>query len=157
MTAHEAVDAAAADLREHHVRSDRHGLFTAGRHIDLLCSLATRIASDAEHRLSADHPNDPSRPSPEALGQAAGHIGRAIAHYTQALGPLTQQQPRSTLQHQLDAIDLTSTLYTHLAHARHALAAARTSLPPPHQLPDQATPVPTPPAPASAVRPASRA
>ncbi|MFD9793354.1 hypothetical protein ACFWXK_20675 [Streptomyces sp. NPDC059070] len=135
MAARDAVDAVAADVREHRVRRDRHGLFTASRHIDLLCSLATRLAADAEHRLSADQPYDPSLPSPEALGQAAGHIGRAIAHYTQALSPLItlSQQPRSTLADQVDGIDETSTLYAHLAHARQALAEARASLSAPHE------------------------
>ncbi|OAR21872.1 hypothetical protein A8W25_30820, partial [Streptomyces sp. ERV7] len=136
MAAHQALDAVAADLREHHVRCDRHGLFTASRHIDLLCSLATRMTADAEYQLSPDRPHNDGHPGAKALSQAAGHIGRAIAHYTQALTPLitlTQQQPHPTLQHQLDAIGLTSTLHTHLAHARQALAAAHTSLQPPHR------------------------
>ncbi|MFF7174718.1 hypothetical protein [Streptomyces pseudovenezuelae] len=128
MEPHEAADAVIADMRDHRITGDGSGLFTATRHIGLLCHLAARMAADAEYQLA---PNIAGLPRAEALGQTTGHLGRAIAHYTQALAPLiTLAQPRAqaTLQKQLDAIGQHSRLRVHLDDAGQALAAARACL-----------------------------
>lgn len=128
MEPHEAVDAVIADMHDHRITGDGSGLFTATRHIGLLCHLAARMATDAEYQLA---PNIAGLPPAEALGQTTGHLGRAIAHYAQALSPLvTLAQPgaQATLQKQLDAIDQHSRLRVHLDDAGQALAAARACL-----------------------------
>ncbi|WP_326759184.1 hypothetical protein OHB35_15530 [Streptomyces phaeochromogenes] len=128
MEPHEAVDAVIADLRDHRITGDGSGLFTATRHIGLLCHLAARMAADAEYQLA---PNIAGLPPAEALGQTAGHLGRAIAHYTQALSPLvTLSRPgaQATLQKQLDAIDQHGRLRVRLDDAGQALAATRVCL-----------------------------
>ncbi|AVH55692.1 MULTISPECIES: hypothetical protein [Streptomyces] len=133
MEPHEAVDAVAADLRDHQIPGDRHGLFTASRHIELLCTLAGRLACEAGYLHNHDSAGGPATPSAENLSQTAAHVGRAIAHYTQALAPLvTLAQPGSqaTLQKQLDAIDLHSRLRVHLDDAGRAMAEARACLRP---------------------------
>ncbi|MEV0472532.1 hypothetical protein [Streptomyces prunicolor] len=136
MKPHEAVDAVIADLRDHRVTGDGHGLFTASRHIDLLCHLAARMAGDIEYQLVH---NASGLVAAKTLGQTAGHLGRAIAHYTLALAPLaTLAQPgaRATLQQQFDAIAHHSHLRVHLADAGRALAAARAC----HGLPHRSAP-----------------
>ncbi|MCX4884682.1 hypothetical protein [Streptomyces sp. NBC_00847] len=128
MEPREAVDAVIADLRDHPITGDGSGLFTATRHIGLLCHLAARMAADAEYQLA---PNIAGLPPAEALGHTTGHLGRAIAHYTQALSPLvTLARPgaQATLQKQLDAIDQHSRLRVYLDDAGRALAAARACL-----------------------------
>ncbi|WP_371551337.1 hypothetical protein OG266_38240 [Streptomyces sp. NBC_00554] len=128
MEPHKAVDAVIADIRGHRITGDGSGLFTATRHIGLLCHLAARMAADAEYQLA---PNISDLPPAQTLGQTAAHLGRAIAHYTQALSPLvTLAQPgaQATLQKQLDAIDQHSRLRVHLDDAGKALAAARACL-----------------------------
>ncbi|WP_329269050.1 hypothetical protein [Streptomyces sp. NBC_01451] len=128
MEPHEAVDAVIADMRDHRITGDGSGLFTATRHIGLLCHLAARMAADAEYQLA---PNIAGIPPAEALGLTTGHLGRAIAHYTQALAPLvTLAQPggQTTLHKQLDAIDQHSRLRVHLDDAGQDLAAARACL-----------------------------
>jgi hypothetical protein len=128
MEPHEAVDAVIADMRDHRITVDGSGLFTATRHIGLLCHLAARVAAAAEYQLA---PNIAGIPPAEALGQTTGHLGRAIAGYTQALAPLValaQPRAQARLQTQLDAIDQVSHLRVHLDNAGQALAAARACL-----------------------------
>ncbi|MER5826164.1 hypothetical protein ABT086_28860 [Streptomyces mirabilis] len=128
MEPHEAVDAVIADLRDHRITGDGSGLFTATRHIGLLCHLTARMATDAEHQPA---PNIAGLPTAQALGQTTGHLGRAIAHYTQALAPLialAKPGTQATLQKQLDAIEQHSRLRVHLDDAGKALAAARACL-----------------------------
>ncbi|MGW2721051.1 hypothetical protein [Streptomyces sp. NPDC001492] len=128
MEPHEAVDAVMADLREHRITGDGNGLFTATRHIGLLCHLAASMAADVEYQLA---PNIAGLPPAEALGQTTGHLGRAIAHYTQALAPLValaRPGAQTTLQKQLDAVGLHSRLRVHLDDADQALAVARACL-----------------------------
>ncbi|WP_406439150.1 hypothetical protein OHB14_51365 [Streptomyces sp. NBC_01613] len=150
MEPHEAVDAIAADLRDHQITGDRHGLFTASRDIELLCALAGRLAGDAEYLHNHDSAGGPATPSAENLSRTAAHVGRAIAHYAQALAPLVSlAQPRSQamLQKQLDAIDLHSRLRVHLDDAGRALAEARVCLRPRRSTTPAANatvPVPTP-------------
>ncbi|MEU2145117.1 MULTISPECIES: hypothetical protein [Streptomyces albovinaceus subgroup] len=128
----QVLDAVTADVRGPGVTADSTGLFNATRHIGLLCHLAARIAADAEYQLS---PNIADLPPAEHLGASAGHLGRAIAHYTQALAPLliltTTRQ--DTPQQKLDSLDHHSRLRSHLDDAGRVLAAARTVLavPPP--------------------------
>ncbi|MEU9426474.1 hypothetical protein AB0D87_27140 [Streptomyces sp. NPDC048342] len=138
MSPRHAVDAVTADIRDHHITVDGTGLFNATRHIGLLCHLAARMAADVEYQLA---PNIADLPPAETLGASAGHLGRAIAHYTQALAPLIilTTTAQDTLQQELDSLDRHSRLRIHLDDAGRALAAARTALE-----------VPRPPAAASA-------
>lgn len=126
--AHEAVDALVADLRSHPVTGDGGGLVTATRHIALLCHLTSRLADDIEYQLVPDS----SGPlTAKTLGQTAGHLGRAITHYTLALAPLTalaRPVAQATLQQQSDAIDHHGHLRIHLDNAARALEAARVCL-----------------------------
>ncbi|NEB01989.1 hypothetical protein [Streptomyces sp. SID13726] len=124
MTQLHAVDAVIADLRDHRITVDRTGLFNATRHIGLLCHLTTRMASDAQYQISSTV--DGVLPA-EDLAAGAGHLGRAIAHYTLAFAPLTaltQLGTQAALQQQVDAIDHHSQLRVHLGDAGRALAAA---------------------------------
>lgn len=127
MSPRQAVDAVTADIRDHHITVDGTGLFNAARHIGLLCHLAAGMAADVEYQLA---PNIADLPPAEILGASAGHVGRAIAHYTQALAPLITltTTAQNTLQQQLDSLDHHSRLRIHLDDARRALAAARTAL-----------------------------
>ncbi|MFE0188018.1 hypothetical protein [Streptomyces sp. NPDC058989] len=140
MEPREALNAVIADMRDHRITGDGSGLFTAIRHVDLLCHLTARMAADAEYRLVPDRPGTPARHAADALGQATGHLGRAIAHYTQALAPLialAKPDAQPTLQRQFHAIDHHSRLCVHLDDASQALAAAHASLaaraPPAHR------------------------
>ncbi|WP_406463315.1 hypothetical protein OH768_47670 [Streptomyces sp. NBC_01622] len=142
----EALDAVAADVRDHRITPDFYGLFTAIRHVDLLCHLVARTAADSEYRLLPANPDAPARPSAEVLGLMAGHLGRAVAHYTQALAPLvsfTRPTPAS-LQGQLDTIDLHRRLHVHLDDAGQALEAARACLDGPRRPPTPSTAAPVP-------------
>ncbi|MEU9369531.1 hypothetical protein AB0D71_33625 [Streptomyces avermitilis] len=121
MEPHEAVDAVIADLRDHRITGDGSGLFTATRHIGLLCHLTARMATDAEHQPA---PNIAGLPPAQALGQTTGHLGRALAPLIALAKPGTQ----ATLQKQLDAIEQRSRLRVHLDDAGKALAAARACL-----------------------------
>jgi hypothetical protein len=138
MSPRQAVDAVTADIRDQHITVDGTGLFNATRHIDLLCHLAARMAADVEYQLA---PNIADLPPAETLGASAGHLGRAIAHYAQALAPfiILTTTAQDTLQQKLDSLDHHSRLRIHLDDAGRALAAARTALE-----------VPRPPAAASA-------
>lgn len=137
----EALDAVADDIRDHRITPDGHGLFTAIRHVDLLCHLVARTAADAEYRLPPAHPDAPARPSAEVLGLMAGHLGRAVAHYTQALAPLVSfaRPAPASLQGQLDAIDLHRRLRVHLDDAGQSLEAARACLGGPRRPPTPST------------------
>ncbi|MFE3184277.1 hypothetical protein ACFXKR_25920 [Streptomyces violascens] len=135
MAPRDAVDAVIADIRQHRITADGTGLFTVTRHISLLCHLASGLAADTEYQLA---PNSRGLPPADTLGQAAGHLGRAIAHYTQALTPrvpLAQPGAKDTLQRQLDALDHHSRLRVHLDDAGVALEAARACLDMPHRAP----------------------
>ncbi|MGW1194523.1 hypothetical protein ACWD4B_01490 [Streptomyces sp. NPDC002536] len=131
MEPYEALDAVITDISGHRITGDGSGLFTAIRHIDLLCHLTALIAADTEYRLAPDRPDAPARPSADALSQAASHIGRAVAHYTQALAPLValaEPGAQDTIQKKFHAIDHHSRLRMHLDDAGQALAAAHSSL-----------------------------
>ncbi|MFI7352005.1 hypothetical protein ACIBSR_37835 [Streptomyces sp. NPDC049936] len=127
MTPLNALDAVAADVRDHPVTLDGSGLFTAMRHIDLLCHLTARMAADAEYQLA---PNIADLPPATTLAASTGQLGQAIAHYTQALGPLIAltATKHDTLGQRLDALGHHSSLRIHLQAAGRALAAARTAL-----------------------------
>ncbi|MDX3855628.1 hypothetical protein [Streptomyces sp. AK02-01A] len=150
MPPRQAVDAVTADIHDHHITADGTGLMNATRHIELLCHLAARMATDAEYQFA---PNSADLPPAETLGASAAHLGQAIAHYTQALAPLITltTAAQDTLQQQLDSLDHHSRLLTHLDDAGRALAAARTAL----QVPRPAA-VPSAPAPAPLQAPAVR-
>ncbi|MFB6553804.1 hypothetical protein [Streptomyces sp. NPDC056405] len=127
MTPLDALDAVTADVRDHPVTLDGTGLFTAMRHIDLLCHLTARMAADTEYQLA---PNNAGLPPATTLAASAGQLGQAIAHYTQALTPLITLTAarQDTLQQKLDALGHHSSLRIHLQEAGRALAAARTAM-----------------------------
>ncbi|MFE9725941.1 hypothetical protein ACFYQ5_20675 [Streptomyces sp. NPDC005794] len=139
----QALDAVTADIRDHHITADSTGLFNATRHIGLLCHLTSRVTADAEYQLT---PNIAGLPSAEILGTTVGHLGRAIAHYTQALAPLITltTTAQDTLQQKLDSPGLRSRLRIHLDDAGRALAAARTALEVPQPPIDSKAPAPAP-------------
>ncbi|MFF3976518.1 hypothetical protein [Streptomyces sp. NPDC001828] len=143
MTTRDAVDAVASDIRDHHITVDGTGLFNVRRHIELLCQLTARMAGDAEYQLA---PNITDLPPATALSVSAGHLGQAIAHYTQALAPLLTLATgrRDTLQHKLDAFGHHNSLRVHLQSAGLALTAARTALEIQQPLPTTSTPAPAP-------------
>ncbi|WP_327669540.1 MULTISPECIES: XF1762 family protein [unclassified Streptomyces] len=143
MTTRDAVDAVASDVRDHHITLDGTGLFNATRHIDLLCHLTARMAAEAEYQLA---PNIADLPPARTLGASAGHLGQAIAHYTQALAPLITltTAKQDTLQQKLDALGHHSSLRVHLDGASRALAAARTALKVQQPLPAASAPAPAP-------------
>ncbi|MGW5096395.1 hypothetical protein ACWEQ1_17680 [Streptomyces nodosus] len=143
MTALGAVDAVTADIRDHHVTLDGTGLFNVIRHIDLLCHLTARMAADAEYQLA---PNIADLPPAKTLGASAGHLGQAIAHYTQALAPLITltTTAQDTLQQKLDSPGHHSSLRIHLDGAGRALAAARTALKVRQPLAAASAPAPAP-------------
>ncbi|MCX5395647.1 hypothetical protein [Streptomyces sp. NBC_00102] len=141
MTVGEAVDAVDADIRDHRITVDATGLFTLTRHIDLLCHLTTRTAAEAEYQLT---PNIAALPPATTLGASASHLGRAVAHYAQALTPLTAltTNAQTTPQQQVDALGHHNSLRIHLDDAGRALAAARTALEAKHPLPAVSPPAP---------------
>ncbi|MFD3580865.1 hypothetical protein [Streptomyces sp. NPDC058683] len=150
MSPRQAADAVTADIRDHPISADGTGLSNATRHIDLLCRLAARMAADAKYQLA---PNITDLPPAETLGASAGHVGRAIAHYTRTLAPLITLTTtvRDTLQQRLDSLDHHSRLRVHLDDARRALAAVRTALEVPRPTAAASAPAPAP-LPAPAVR-----
>ncbi|MFD9925816.1 hypothetical protein ACFWZK_06530 [[Kitasatospora] papulosa] len=125
---------------------DGTGLFNATRHIGLLCHLTSRMTADAEYQLA---PNIAGHPPAHILGRTAGHLGRAITHYTQALTPLITLTTtgQHTLQHKLDSLDHHSRLQAHLGDAGRALTAARTALEAPQPPAAPSAPAPAPSAP----------
>lgn len=141
MTALDAVDAVTADIRDHRITVDGTGLFNVMRHINLLCHLTARMAADAEYQLA---PNIADLPPAKTLGASAGHLGQAIAHYTQALAPLITltTTAQDTFQKKLEALGHHSSLRIHLDGAGRALAAARTSLEVQQPLPTVSAPAP---------------
>jgi hypothetical protein len=143
MSPRQAVDAVTADIRDHHITVDGTGLFNATRHIALLCHLTARMSADVEYQLD---PNIADLPPAENLGASAGHLGQAIAHYTQALAPLITltTTAQDTLQQKLDSLDDHSRLRIHLDDARRALAAARTALEVPRPPAASSAPIPAP-------------
>lgn len=145
MTTLHALDAVDADIRDHRITVDGTGLFNVMRHIDLLCHLTARMAADAEYQRA---PNVRDLPPAKALGASAGHLGQAIAHYTQALAPLITltTAAQDTRQQKLDALGHHSSLRIHLDGAGRVLAAA------PHRAGSAAAPAcrgPTRPGPAA--------
>ncbi|MFF9511554.1 hypothetical protein ACF1BU_33830 [Streptomyces sp. NPDC014724] len=143
MSPRQAVDAVTADIRDHRITADGTGLFNMTRHIGLLCHLAARMAGDAEYQLA---PNSAGLPPAENLSASAGHLGKAIAHYTQALAPLLvlTTTAQDTLQQQLDSLDHHSRLRIHLDDGGRALAAARTALEAPRSPAAACAPAPAP-------------
>lgn len=144
MSPRQAVDAVTADIRDHRITVDKTGLFNTTRHIGLLCHLAASLAADAEYQPA---PNVTDLPPTETLGASAGHLGQAIAHYTQALTPLITltTTAQDTLQQKLDSLDQHSRLRVHLDDADRALAAARTALEVPRPPAAASAPAPAPP------------
>ncbi|MFE7302680.1 hypothetical protein [Streptomyces sp. NPDC057579] len=131
MTRPEALAAVLTDLRAHQVDPGPDGFFTALRHIDLLGHLALRFTADAHHLLSEEIPT--TNPAQDALrsSRAAAMIGRALAHYTQALPALTKVSDpasRTTIDAQLEAIPHHSALRRHLDAAQRTLDEARIEL-----------------------------
>ncbi|MFF8447678.1 hypothetical protein ACF06Q_08255 [Streptomyces leeuwenhoekii] len=152
MTLAEGINAVLADLRHHPVTALPHSVFTLMRHVDLLCHLTSRATGDAQFGHAHDHADAADRAQVEPLSRAAAHLGRATAHYTQALAPalaLSKTAAPSTLQAQLDLIDARSQLTKHVHEALRALSDARTCLTGPHPsgqaVPAVPPPVPTPP------------
>ncbi|MFI5751069.1 hypothetical protein ACIBBE_35355 [Streptomyces sp. NPDC051644] len=143
MSARPAVDAVTADIHDHHITVDGTGLFNATRHIELLCHLTARIAADAEYQLA---PNIVDLPPSKDLGQSVGHLGQAIAQYTQALAPLITltTAAQGTLQQKLDSLDHHSRLRIHLDDAGRALASVSTALEVPRPPAASSAPVPAP-------------
>ncbi|MER7728508.1 hypothetical protein [Streptomyces sp. NPDC096323] len=123
-----AVDAVITDVHEFRIPGDANGLFTAARHVSLLCHLAARMAAETECGL---RPSVKTSPPAAALGQTSEHLGRAVAHYTQALTPLVTLATRGSqvpLSQQLDGIEEHRRLRVHLHDGAQALAAARDCL-----------------------------
>lgn len=149
MTLLEACDAVLADLLGHPVTPDSLGLSTVLRHIDLLCHLTALVTGETQYCVFFDHGDDTYAAQAEPFSQAAGHLGRATAHYAQALAPvlvLCTSGAQSTPRQPLDTLDLHSRLRVHLAGAVSALSEARRYLTP--QRPADGHTVPTPPPPA---------
>ncbi|NJQ03318.1 hypothetical protein [Streptomyces zingiberis] len=153
---HDALDAVIADIREHRIAGGPGGFFTALRHIELLGHLAIRLAADAHHHLNEDQQTSSARHPAETLSQTAGHVGRAVAHYTLALTPLAARAKpgaRASLDWQLDAIDRHRDLHAHLSHAHQALDEARASLTGPNPPPGSQGSTPPPPTTAARTNP----
>ena len=153
---HAALDAVIADIREHRIAGGPGGFFTALRHIELLGHLAIRLAADAHHHLNEDQQTSSARHPAETLSQTAGHVGRAVAHYTLALTPLAARAKpgaRASLDWQLDAIDRHRDLHAHLSHAHQALDEARASLTGPNPPPGSQGSTPPPPTTAARTNP----
>ncbi|MGW2137700.1 hypothetical protein ACWCW2_17035 [Streptomyces sp. NPDC001773] len=143
MSPRQAVDAVTADIRDHRITADGTGLFDVTRHVGLLCHLAARMAADTEYQLA---PNSAGLPPAENLSTSAGHLGKAIAHYTQALAPLLvlTTTAQDTLQQRLDSLDHRSRLRNHLDDGGRALAAAHTALEAPRPPATSSAPAPAP-------------
>ncbi|MFJ6438657.1 hypothetical protein [Streptomyces sp. NPDC091416] len=123
-----AVDAVITDVHEFRIPGDANGLFTATRHVSLLCHLAARMAAETEYALV---PSVKKSPTAATLAQTAGHLGRAIAHYTQALAPLvalTTRGTQSAIQEHVSGLVHHSRLRRHLEGSAEALTAARDCL-----------------------------
>ncbi|MGZ2361544.1 hypothetical protein LRE75_33515 [Streptomyces sp. 372A] len=140
-----ALEAVIADTRDHPITPDGTGLYTVTRHIELLCQLAARTAAETEYQLA---PSSAGLPSAKVLALGTGHLGKAIAHYTQTLIPLlylpaakeeTEQQRWLVAEHR-------GALQIHLNGARTALADAHAVLSPP-QAPAPVVPAASAPAP----------
>ncbi|WP_326740368.1 hypothetical protein [Streptomyces sp. NBC_01022] len=111
------MDAVIADVRTCRITGDGNGLFTATRHVSLLCHLTARLANDAEYALASKQPSTKASPPAATMSQTAGHLGQAIAHYTQALTPLvalTTRGTQNTIQEQIDGLAQDSWLRVHL-------------------------------------------
>ncbi|WP_043267054.1 hypothetical protein [Streptomyces sp. CT34] len=132
MTCREALDSVLTDIRAHPVDAGPDGFFTALRHVDILGYLASMFTGHAHHVLAGDIQT--TTPSQEALAssQAAATIGRALAHYTQALPALAKvSDPVShttTVGAQLEALPHHTALRRHLDAAQRTLDEARIAL-----------------------------
>ncbi|MFJ8112350.1 hypothetical protein, partial [Streptomyces sp. NPDC096132] len=116
MTLVEGLDAVLTDLLDHPVTPDSRGLSTMLQHIDLLCHLTARVTGETQYCLFFDHADAADQARAEPFSRAAGHIGRATAHYAQAVAPvpaLCRSGAQQTLQKQLDAIDIHDRLRVH--------------------------------------------
>ncbi|MEV0577104.1 hypothetical protein [Streptomyces sp. NPDC050392] len=123
-----AVDAVITDVHQFRIPGDANGLFTATRHVSLLCHLAARMAAETEYALG---PSVKKSPPAAAFCQTSGHLGHAVAHYTQALTPLVALATRGsqvTLSQQLDGVEEHRRLRVHLHDGAQALTAARDCL-----------------------------
>jgi hypothetical protein len=148
MSMHEALDAVLADLLDHPITTPSDSVFTVLRHIDLLCHLTARAAGDAQFGLAYDHAEAADQARVVPLSRAAAHLGRATAHYTLVLAPivtLSKPDAQSTLQKQLDALDMRRHLSVHVHETLRALSDARTCLTTPQ--PPSGLAVPAPPLP----------
>ncbi|WP_411140993.1 hypothetical protein [Streptomyces sp. x-80] len=128
LTSAEALDAVLDDLRTYRVNPGAGGHFNALRQADLLGHLALRFAGDAYHTHTGDI--ESANPTQDALTahQTAATIGRAFAHYTQALPALTKASDpanQSTLKGQVEALTHHSALRRHLDAAQRTLDEAR--------------------------------
>ncbi|WP_051814337.1 hypothetical protein RFN58_34225 [Streptomyces iakyrus] len=147
MTLEEALDAVLADLHDHRITGDAVGLFNVMRHIDLLCRITSRVTGETQYCLFYDHADAADQARAEPLSQAAGHLGRATAHYAQALAlvvTLCKSSAHTTLQKRLDAIDVHRHLGAHRADAFRALSDARRYLTEPRPAGGDTAPTPPP-------------
>lgn len=147
MTLIEGLDAVLADLRDDPITPDSSGLFNVMRHIDLLCHLTSRVTGETQFCLFYDHADAADQARAEPLSQAAGHLGRATAHYAQALAPvvtLCKSGTQTTLQKRLDEINVHSHLRVHLADGFRALSDARRYLTEPQTASGHTVPTPLP-------------
>ncbi|ALO97719.1 hypothetical protein [Streptomyces griseosporeus] len=147
MTMQEALDAVLADLLDHPLTTPSDRLFTVLRHIDLLCHLTAWAAGDAQFGLAYDRADAADLARVEPLSRAAAHLGRATAHYTLVLAPvvaLSKSDAQSTLQKQLDTIDMHSQISVHVHETLRALSDGRASLTTPQPPGGLAVPAPLP-------------
>ncbi|MFZ4190539.1 hypothetical protein [Streptomyces pseudogriseolus] len=117
------------------------------RHIDLLCHLTARAAGDAQSGLAYDHADAANLARVEPLSRATAHLGRATAHYTLVLAPvvaMSKPDAQSTLQKQLDTIDMHSQISVHVHETLRALSDARASLTTPQPPSGLTVPAPLP-------------
>ncbi|MFG2232705.1 hypothetical protein ACGFNX_22310 [Streptomyces sp. NPDC048723] len=126
LTPREAVDAVTADIRAlNPLPADAHGLFTATRHIDLLTAVLARLAGDA-HYFSCARDSSKDAEISDRLAATAVPLAQILAHYSQALVPLTRlarTTPPSTAA--LDRIEVHQHLVAATELLIHAQAAVR--------------------------------
>lgn len=114
------------------------------RHAAHWSAVPPHLAHDRRRGVPArpEHHRSPARRDPRYDSR---HLGRALAHYTQALTPLIALT--TTVQHKLDSLDNHSRLLAHLDDAGRALSAARTALEAPQPPAAPSAPAPAPSAP----------
>lgn len=125
----QAVDAVTADMHENTITADHTGVFHASRHTALLSHVTAQLAAAVEYQLTA---NTAGLPPAAALAQAATHLGRAVAHHSQALEQVLTlaSSAQETLSQQVAALGQHRALGVHLSNAHAALTEARLLLHP---------------------------